>query len=69
MDYLYVQLFDNYYMLCRFNPHKVVIDGIANCIQRKFELARPSWKKFPESTHEIWFKEFKVKNLYILIHV
>ncbi|KAF3655451.1 hypothetical protein FXO37_15940 [Capsicum annuum] len=37
----------------RFDPHKVVIDGIANCIQSKFELARPSWKNFPESTREV----------------
>ncbi|PHT37855.1 hypothetical protein CQW23_21428 [Capsicum baccatum] len=45
----------------RFDPHKVVIDGIANCIWSKFELARPSWKKFPESTREMWFEEFKKK--------
>ncbi|KAM3238242.1 hypothetical protein P3L10_013272 [Capsicum annuum] len=44
-----------------FDPHKVVIDGIANCIRSKFELARPSWKKFPESTREMWFEEFKKK--------
>lgn len=69
MDYLYVQIFDNYYILCRFDLYKVVNDGIANCIRSKFELARPSWKKFPESTREMWFEEFKVKNLYILIHV
>ncbi|WMV45969.1 hypothetical protein MTR67_039354, partial [Solanum verrucosum] len=25
----------------------------------KFELARPSWKNFSESTHEMWFVEFK----------
>ncbi|PHT45577.1 putative voltage-gated potassium channel subunit beta [Capsicum baccatum] len=43
----------------RFDPHKVVIDGIANCIQSKFELARPSWKNFPESTREVWFEQFK----------
>ncbi|KAM3248285.1 hypothetical protein P3L10_010053 [Capsicum annuum] len=42
-----------------FYPHKVVIGGIANCIRSKFELARPSWKKFPESIREIWFEEFK----------
>ncbi|KAM3232532.1 hypothetical protein P3L10_017891 [Capsicum annuum] len=52
-----------------FDPHKVVIDGIANCIWSKFELARSSWKKFLESTREMWFEEFKEKNLYILIHV
>ncbi|KAM3344601.1 hypothetical protein P3S68_024310 [Capsicum galapagoense] len=45
----------------RFDPHKVVIDGIAKCTRSKFELARPSWKKFPESTHEMWFEEFKKK--------
>ncbi|PHU06366.1 hypothetical protein BC332_22855 [Capsicum chinense] len=45
----------------RFDPHKVVIDGIANCIWSKFELARPSWKKFPDSTREMWFDEFKKK--------
>ncbi|KAM3379108.1 hypothetical protein P3S68_011521 [Capsicum galapagoense] len=44
-----------------FDPHKVVIDGIANYIRSKFELARPSWKKFPESSCEIWFEEFKKK--------
>ncbi|PHT46236.1 hypothetical protein CQW23_15394 [Capsicum baccatum] len=42
-----------------FDPHKVVIDGIANCIRSKFELARPSWKKFLESTREMWFEKFK----------
>ncbi|KAF3667830.1 hypothetical protein FXO38_08402 [Capsicum annuum] len=47
-----------------FDPHKVVIDGIANCIQSKFELARPSWKNFPESTREVWFEEFKVDLIY-----
>ncbi|KAM3221887.1 hypothetical protein P3L10_021157 [Capsicum annuum] len=52
-----------------FDPHKVVINSIANCIWSKFELARPSWKKFPESTRKMWFDEFKVKILYILIHV
>ncbi|MCD9638637.1 hypothetical protein HAX54_022727 [Datura stramonium] len=30
----------------RFDPHKPVIEGIANCIRSKFELAKPSWKKF-----------------------
>ncbi|KAM3221816.1 hypothetical protein P3L10_021086 [Capsicum annuum] len=40
---------------------KVVIDGINNCIRSKFELARPSWKKFLESTREMWFEEFKKK--------
>ncbi|KAF3659726.1 putative suppressor protein SRP40-like isoform X2 [Capsicum annuum] len=42
-----------------FDPHKVVIDGIANCIWSKFELARPSWKKFLESTRKMWFEELK----------
>ncbi|KAF3654805.1 hypothetical protein FXO37_16289 [Capsicum annuum] len=45
-----------------FDPNKVVIDGIANCIRSQFELARPSWKKFQESTREMWFKEFKEAN-------
>ncbi|KAM3301535.1 hypothetical protein P3S67_016037 [Capsicum chacoense] len=40
---------------------KVVIDGITNCIRSKFELVRPSWKKFLESTREMWFEEFKKK--------
>ncbi|KAH0722671.1 hypothetical protein KY290_005330 [Solanum tuberosum] len=44
-----------------FDPHKIVIDGIASCIRSKFELARPSWKKFPQSTHDMWFEEFKKK--------
>ncbi|KAM3303073.1 hypothetical protein P3S67_014103 [Capsicum chacoense] len=44
-----------------FDPHKVAIDGIASCIRNKFELARPSWKKFPKSTREMWFEEFKKK--------
>ncbi|KAF3638860.1 putative suppressor protein SRP40-like isoform X2 [Capsicum annuum] len=48
----------------RFDPHKVVIDGIAKCTRSKFELARPSWKKFPESTHEMWFEEFKEMKVY-----
>ncbi|XP_060195115.1 uncharacterized protein LOC132624338 [Lycium barbarum] len=45
----------------RFHPHKQVIQGITDCICSKFELARPSWKKFPESTHNMWFEEFKKK--------
>ncbi|KAM3378934.1 hypothetical protein P3S68_011347 [Capsicum galapagoense] len=44
-----------------FDPHKVVIDGIGTCIRSKFELARPSWKKFPETTRKMWFEEFKKK--------
>ncbi|PHU02852.1 putative voltage-gated potassium channel subunit beta [Capsicum chinense] len=44
----------------KFDPQKIVIDGIANCIRSKFELARPLRKKFPESTHEMWFEEFKI---------
>ncbi|KAM3270411.1 hypothetical protein P3S67_029518 [Capsicum chacoense] len=44
-----------------FDPHKVVIDGIANCIQSKFELDRPSWKKFLEFTPVMPFEEFKKK--------
>ncbi|MCE2055336.1 hypothetical protein HAX54_042430 [Datura stramonium] len=42
-----------------FNTHKPVIEGITSCIHSKLELARPSWKKFPESTHKMWFEEFK----------
>ncbi|KAK6784800.1 hypothetical protein RDI58_018255 [Solanum bulbocastanum] len=42
-----------------FDPHKVVIDGIASCIHSKFGLARSSWKKFSKSTHLMWFEEFK----------
>ncbi|KAH0636006.1 hypothetical protein KY290_036406 [Solanum tuberosum] len=44
-----------------FDPHKIVIEGIASCIRSKFEFARPSWKKFPESTHDMWFEEFKIE--------
>nr|XP_016470905.1 PREDICTED: uncharacterized protein LOC107793134 isoform X1 [Nicotiana tabacum] len=44
-----------------FDPHKPVIEGIASCIRSKFELAKPSWKKFPQSTRDMWFDEFKKK--------
>ncbi|WMV45342.1 hypothetical protein MTR67_038727 [Solanum verrucosum] len=47
-----------------FDPHKIVIEGIASCIRSKFEFARPSWKKFLESTHDMLFEEFKVRTLY-----
>ncbi|XP_049397370.1 uncharacterized protein LOC125861545 [Solanum stenotomum] len=44
-----------------FDPHKIVINEIASCIRSKFELARPSWNKFPQATHDMWFEEFKKK--------
>ncbi|XP_049406263.1 uncharacterized protein LOC125869906 [Solanum stenotomum] len=45
----------------KFDPHKIVIKGIASCIRSKFEYAKPLWKKFLESTHDMWFEEFKIE--------
>ncbi|PHT52883.1 hypothetical protein CQW23_07345 [Capsicum baccatum] len=58
---------DLFIVKIQFDPHKVVIDGIANCIQSKFEMARPLRKKFPESTREMWFEEFKLSEIDIWV--
>lgn len=48
-----------------FDPHKPVIEGIAICIRSKFELAKPSWKKFSQSIRDMWFEEFRLRKFII----
>ncbi|KAK7244419.1 hypothetical protein RIF29_39240 [Crotalaria pallida] len=42
-----------------FDKHKLVISNIASCIRKKFDEAKPSWKKMSTDQRDTWFDMFQ----------
>ncbi|KAK7243929.1 hypothetical protein RIF29_38742 [Crotalaria pallida] len=42
-----------------FDKHKLVISNIASCIRKKFDEAKPSWKKMSIDQRDTWFDMFQ----------